>query len=223
MDCHFRLQPIFVASVFNTKPLFAPFIRYKGDTCSLASVFRVSTLAVMPTSPTNNFRGFHSKPSHLPLRDPPQIETVEIDKSLRQIVLSPTLRDRIRRLFLHQDHSSGCYSKASSTRSGPWLIVASWIKVKTEAPKRFHANMFVVFFIGLFASFGILPAIFVSIRNSYAFDSVERTTKAVIKAAQDAPWSRVIGTGSICVVVALSWLRWGIGFKCFWLTDYAFM
>lgn len=178
----------------------------------------------MPDSPANNFHKSHLKPSHLSLRDPPQVEVVEIDKSPPRIVLFPALRDRIRRLFLHQDHLSGCHSEPSSTSSGPRLVMmAYWIKVKTEVPKIVYANMLTLLFTGLLAGFGLLPVMFASIRNSRALDGVGRAGKAVFSAAQDAPLLAVVETALICSVVALSWLCWGNRVKYVWLTDCALL
>ncbi|KAG9228628.1 hypothetical protein BJ875DRAFT_489680 [Amylocarpus encephaloides] len=176
----------------------------------------------MPESPANNIHKSHSKPSYLSIQDPPQVKAVEIDKSPLRIVPFPALRDRIRQLFLHQDHSSGYHPEPSSTRSGPRLaMITSWIK--TEVPKIVYANMLALLLTGLLAGFGLLPIMFTSIRDSRALDGVGRAGKAVLSAAQDAPILAVVGTALTCGVVALSWHCWGNWAKYVWLTDRAFL
>ena len=134
----------------------------------------------MSDSPANNFHRSHSKLSYLSLQDPPQVEAVEVDKSLCQSALSPALRDRIRRLFLHQDHSSGSCLEPSSTSSRPRLvIIAAWMRIKTEVPKILYTNMLTIFFTWLRVGFIVLPVTFASIRNSYALDSIGRAGKVV--------------------------------------------
>lgn len=172
-------------------------------------------------SPANNFHMSNSKTSHLSPQDPSQVETVEINKNPRRSASSPALRDRTRRLFLHQDHSSGSRSESSSTRSGARLImIASWMKVKAEVSKPLYANMLVPW---LLAGLVILPVMFASIRNSRALDGIGRAGKAVFSAVQDSPLLVVAGTGFICSVVGLYWYYWGHTGKYICLTDCAFL
>ncbi len=176
---------------------------------TLVSLLQSSSIGTCSHSPADNFHMSHSKTSHVSPRDPPQVETVEIDKNPRRSTSSPELRDRIRRLFMHQDFSSGSRSESSSTRSGAGLItMASWIKVKAEVPKLLYANMLVLF-TWLLAGLVILPVIFASIRNSRALDGIQRAGKAVFSAVQDSPLLVVAGTGFICGVVGLYWHCWG--------------
>jgi Flp pilus assembly protein TadB len=121
----------------------------------------------------------YSKTSYLLPRGPPQVETVEINKNPRRSASSLVLRDRIRRLFLHQDHSSSSRLESSSTRSGArFVIIASWLKVKAEVLKLLYTNMLVLF-TWLLAGLVILPVIFASIRNSRG---IGRARKAMFSA-----------------------------------------
>lgn len=180
----------------------------KGDACFLALVFQVSALTMS-----------NSNTSHLSPRDPPQVEIVEIDKNPRRSASSPALRDRTRRLFLHQDHSSGSRSESSSIRSGARLM-ASWGKVKAELPKLLYTNMLVSW---LLAGLVILPVMFASLRNSRALDGIGRAWEAVFSAVQDFPLLLVAGAGFFCGAVGLYWHCWRHTDKYVWLTDCAFL
>lgn len=174
----------------------------------------------MPDSPVKNFHRSCSVPSRLSLQDPPQV-AVEINKSPCRSASPPVLRDRICRLFLHQDHSSGSCSEPSST-SGPCLVMmAAWMRIKTKVPKILYENMLAILFTWLLAGFIILPVTFGSIRNSRALDGIRRAGKAVFSVVQNVPLLVVAGT--CCGVVGLSWLCWENRDHYIWLPDCAFL